>query len=99
MYNFKQLQMASGKLHVKDFIHFGNKYFYNLGAGCWPWTQTWQSSLSVCFLDFLLVSREPKNQTHGYKSSLLVAMKKELINNPLGFTPRMWQDNSTSEGL
>lgn len=32
MYNFKQLQMASGKFPIKDFIHFGNEYFYNLGA-------------------------------------------------------------------
>lgn len=30
MYNFKQLQTASGKFLVKDFIHFGNERFYNL---------------------------------------------------------------------
>lgn len=37
-------------------------------------------------LNFLLVSTEPKNQTHVSKSSLLIARQKELINNPFGLS-------------
>lgn len=86
MYNFKQLQMASGKFLVKDFIHFGNERFYNL--------EVWMLALDPdltrfslhLLLNFLLVSTEPKNQTHGSKSSLLIARQKELINNPFGLS-------------
>lgn len=89
MYNFKQLQMASGKFLMKDFIHFGNECFYNLEV----WRLALDPGLTRLFLhlllDFLLISTEPKNQAHGCKSSLIIARQKELINNPLWFIPRM----------
>lgn len=57
------------------------------GPRCWLWTQTWQGSLSVCFLNFLFVSRKPTNEIHGCKPSVIVSNAKRTnyhLTSPFG---------------